>query len=104
PGSACSGRDLAGDSRRGARIMLRFLMIIVGCVCSTVVVSETTALLVLWQRGMISMHHLREIKLVLTNRALDDDSDGERDQKPEFPSAQQVAQTRAVKVLNIDKR
>lgn len=84
--------------------MMRFLMIIIGCVCTTVVVSETTALVVLWQRGMISAHHLTEIKLVLMNRALDDESESERDRKPDYPSAQQVAQARAVKILNFDKR
>jgi len=84
--------------------MLKFLMIIVGCVCTTIVVSETTALIVLWQRGMISAHHLNEIKLVLMNRALEDESESDGDQKPDFPSAQQVAQARAVKILNFDKR
>ncbi len=84
--------------------MLKFLMIIVGCVSTTVVVSETTALIVLWQRGMLSPHHLNEIKLVLMNRALDDERESEHNQKADFPSAQQVAQARAVKILNFDKR
>jgi flagellar motility protein MotE (MotC chaperone) len=83
---------------------MKFLMIIVGCVCTTIVVSETTALVVLWQRGMISPHHLNEIKLVLTNRALDEERESERCQKPDFPSAEQVAQERAVKTFNFDKR
>ena len=84
--------------------MMRFFMIIVACVSTTVVVSETTALFLMWQRGMISGHHLREIKLVLTNRNLDDEADSLADQKPEFPSPQQSTQTRTVKVLNLDKR
>jgi hypothetical protein len=79
-------------------------MIIVACVCTTVVVSETTALFLLWQRGMISGHHLREIKLLLTNRSLEDESDSLADARPEFPSPQQSTQTRTVKVLNLDKR
>ena len=84
--------------------MLKFLMIIAGCVCTTVVVSETTALIVLWQRGMITAHHLREIRLVLTNRTVDDERESDRDQKPEFPSSQQLADARAIKTLNFDKR
>jgi flagellar motility protein MotE (MotC chaperone) len=84
--------------------MLRFLMIIAGCVCTTVVVSETTALIVLWQRGMVSAHHLREIRLVLTNRTVNDEKESDRDQKPEFPSSQQLAEARAIKTLNFDKR
>jgi flagellar motility protein MotE (MotC chaperone) len=79
-------------------------MIIVACVCITVVVSETTALIVLWQRGMISAHHLREIQLVLMNRTADDKADDEKDEVSEFPSAQQLARARAVKTLNFDKR
>jgi flagellar motility protein MotE (MotC chaperone) len=79
-------------------------MIIIGCVCATVVVSETTALCVLWQRGMISAHHLREIQLILTNRTVDDKDDEEKDRTPEFLSARQLTQARAVKMLNFDKR
>ena len=84
--------------------MLKYLMIIAACVCTTIVVSEATAILIMWQRGIISAHNLREIKLVLTNRTPDDESEGETDQKQQYPSAQQVAQARAVKILNLDKR
>jgi len=84
--------------------MLRFFLIIAGCVCTTVVVSETTALLVLWQRGMITAHHLREIQLILTNRAVDDEAEADSERKSDFLSAQQLAQARAVKTLNFDKR
>ncbi|HLJ11071.1 MAG TPA: hypothetical protein VKU82_07775 [Planctomycetaceae bacterium] len=84
--------------------MLKYLMIIAACVCTTIVVSEATAILIMWQRGIISAHNLREIKLVLTNRTPDDESEGEIDQRQQYPSAQQVAQARAVKILNLDKR
>jgi hypothetical protein len=84
--------------------MTKFLMIIVACVCTTLVVSEATALFLLWQRGMISGHHLREIKLVLTNRNLDDEPDPATEPRPEYPSTQQTTQARTVKVLNLDKR
>jgi flagellar motility protein MotE (MotC chaperone) len=84
--------------------VLRFLMIIAGCVCTTVVVSETVALIVFWQRGMVTAHHLREIRLVLTNRTVDDEKENDRDQKSEFPSSQQLAEARAIKTLNFDKR
>jgi flagellar motility protein MotE (MotC chaperone) len=84
--------------------VLKFVMIIIACVCTTVVVSETTAFVILWQRGMISAHHLREIQLVLMNRTSDDGPDDEKDEVSEFPSAQQLARARAVKTLNFDKR
>jgi flagellar motility protein MotE (MotC chaperone) len=53
---------------------------------------------------MVSAHHLQEIKLVLTNRAASDEHETEIEQKPQYPSAQEVAQARAVKVLYLDKR
>jgi|SRR5579872_405561 len=83
---------------------MKYLFIIVGCVCSTVVAAELTGLFLLWRQGMISPHHFQEIKLVLMNRATSDDPDRESEQKPQFPSAQEVAQARAVKILNFDKR
>jgi flagellar motility protein MotE (MotC chaperone) len=73
-------------------------------VCSTVIAAELTGLFLLWRHGMISAHHLQEIKLVLTNRAAVDEPEAEVEQKPQYPSAQEVAQVRAVKVLNLDKR
>src|SRR5258708_34754388 len=83
---------------------MKYLFIIVGCTCSTIVAAELTGLFLLWRQGMISAHHLQEIKLVLTNRASSDGPESETEQKPQYPSAQEVAQARAVKVLNLDKR
>jgi len=83
---------------------MKYLLIIIGCVCSTIVAVELTGLFLLWRHGMISPHHLQEIKLVLTNRSAVDQPEAEIEQKPQFPSAQEVAQARAVKVLNFDKR
>jgi flagellar motility protein MotE (MotC chaperone) len=83
---------------------MKYLFIIIGCVCSTVVAAELTGLFLLWRHGMISAHHLQEIKLVLTNRAAADEPELEVEQKPQYPSAQEVAQVRAVKVLSFDKR
>lgn len=84
--------------------MLKYLFVIIGCVCTTVVAAEAAGVGLLWQRGMISPHHLREIRLVLTNKSNDEKFDDEPEQKRQFPSAQQIAQARAVKILNLDKR
>ena len=84
--------------------MLKYLFVIIGCVCCTIVAAEAAGVLFLWQRGMISPHHLHEIRLVLTNRSSDDKFDDEPEQRPQFPSSQQIAQARAVKILNLDKR
>ena len=83
---------------------MKYLFIMIGCLCSTIVAAELTGLFLLWRHGMISAHHLQEIKLVLTNRTASDEPEEEIEQKPQFPSAQEVAQARAVKVLNFDKR
>ncbi|HEY2251789.1 MAG TPA: hypothetical protein VGH74_12040 [Planctomycetaceae bacterium] len=83
---------------------MKYLFVIIGCICSTVVAAALTGLFLLWRQGMISPHHLQEIKLVLTNRAASEEREAEAEQKPQYPSAQEVAQARAVKVLNLDKR
>ncbi len=83
---------------------MKYLFIIVGCVSSTIVAAELTGLFLLWRHGMISAHHLQEIKLVITNRAAVEEPEVEVEQKPQYPSAQEVAQARAVKILNLDKR
>ena len=84
--------------------MIKYLFVICGCLCITIVAAETAGLAFLWQQGMLSPHHLREIRLVLTNRSSDDKFDDEPEQKRQFPSSQQIAQARAVKILNLDKR
>jgi len=83
---------------------MRYLFVITGCVCTTVVAAELTGLFLLWRQGMLSPHHVQEIKLVLTNRATSEERESEAEQKPQYPSAQEVAQARAVKVLSLDKR
>lgn len=84
--------------------MLKYLIVIFCCVCVTVVLCEAAAVGVLWQRGMLTDHHLREMKLVLTNSAATDDEEKEGPKVAQFPSVEEVAQARAVKILNLDKR
>lgn len=83
---------------------MKYLFIIIGCLCTTVVAAESTVLITLWNRGMISAHHLQEIKLVLMNRTPADEPDTEGEIKQQFPSVREVAEARAVKVLGFDKR
>lgn len=84
--------------------MFRYLSIIFGCVCVTLVLSEATAAVILWQRGMLSPHHLREIRLVITNGFNAEDAGTAEQTAAQFPSVQDVAQSRAVKILDLDKR
>jgi flagellar motility protein MotE (MotC chaperone) len=83
---------------------MKYLFIIIGCLCTTVVAAESTVLITLWNRGMISAHHLQEIKLVLTNRTLADEPENETELKQQYPSVREVAEARAIKVLGFDKR
>jgi flagellar motility protein MotE (MotC chaperone) len=83
---------------------MKYMFIIIGCLCMTVVTAESTAVFILWKRGMISAHQLQEIKLVLTNHAQVEESDSEADLKQKYPSVREVAEVRAVKVLGFDKR
>lgn len=84
--------------------MLKYLAIIIGCVCVTLVLSEATAAVILWQRGMLSPHHLREIRLVITNGYITEGAARDDKSAPKYPSVQEVAQSRAVKILELDKR
>ena len=81
---------------------MKYLFVIIGCVCSTVVAAELTGLFLLWRHGMISEHHLQE-STGATNRAASDGR-GRNRAGPQYPSAQEMAQARAVKILNFDKR
>jgi flagellar motility protein MotE (MotC chaperone) len=84
--------------------MLKYLAIIIGCVCVTLILSEATAAVILWRRGMLSPHHLREIRLVITNGYITEDRESEEKNSSKLPSVQEVARSRAVKILDLDKR
>jgi flagellar motility protein MotE (MotC chaperone) len=84
--------------------MLKYLAIIIGCVCVTVVLSEVTVGVILWQRGTLTEEQIREIRMVLTHGSLDDREDADHTPAEQVPTMQDVADARALKVLNYDKR
>ena len=84
--------------------MLRSLVLIFSCVCVAVVLSEAAAFFLLWQRGTLTAHHVREIRLILT-----EDPPAETDKitvakSAPLPSLQEVTQTRAARILDLEKR
>ena len=84
--------------------MLRSLVLIFSCMCVAVVLSEAAGIMLLWQQGLLTPHHLHEIQLVFTS----DPSDAEREtdvvnSKP-LASLQEVTQARAIKVFELDRR
>lgn len=84
--------------------MLKYLGIIIGCVCVTVVLSEGVVGLILWSRGTLSSEQIREIRLILTQGVIDDGDDVDTPKPSQSPTLQDVADARAMKVMNYDKR
>lgn len=84
--------------------MLRFLGIIIACVCVTVVLSEAVVGAILWSRGTLSSEQIREIRLILTQGVVDDRDDLDAPKPSQNPTLQDVADARAMNVLGLDKR
>jgi len=84
--------------------MIRTLSLIFACVCVTVVLVESAAVFVFWQRGWLSGHYWREVRMVFENRQIEDDAPV-RERKAEAQVSQEdVLKTRALKVLDLEKR
>lgn len=84
--------------------MLRTLVLIFCCMCVAIVLSEAAGLFLLWQRGILTEHHIKEIQLVFANNAGPDKQDKDEVKTAPFPSLQEVTQSRAVKLFDLDKR
>lgn len=84
--------------------MLRFLGIIIACVCVTVVLSEAVVGAILWSRGTLSSEQIREIRLILTQGVVDDRDDVDAPKASQSPTLQDVADARAMNVMGLDKR
>ena len=85
--------------------MIRAVAIIVACVSVTIVLVEAGAGLVMWQKGYLTPHYLREIKLVFTTTHAETGPAADDAAKPASTSTlDDVVKTRAVKVLDLAKR
>jgi len=84
--------------------VLRSLVLIFCCFCTAVVLSEAAALILLWQQGLLSAHHLKEIRLVLSNNPQDQDLEVEDQPVVTSPSLEEITNARMLKILDLDKR
>jgi hypothetical protein len=84
--------------------MLKSIVLIFCCVCVAVVVSEAAALAVLWKSGMLTAHHVHEIRLIFSNSVPDEERERDAAEAAPLPSMQEVAEARAMKVLDFEKR
>jgi hypothetical protein len=84
--------------------MLKHLMVIMACVCVTIVLSETTALIVLWQRGMLDSNRLNEARLVFTGETSGSLEDEGEPATTLAPTTDEIANRRSIKVMNLEGR
>ncbi len=83
--------------------MIRALVLILSCACVAIVLSEAGAALLMWKAGLLTPHHLQEIRLVFSTAAAKEQEAEELPARPQ-PSLQEVTQARAVKILDLEKR
>lgn len=84
--------------------MLKYLAVIIGCVCVTVVLSEGVVGAILWYRGTLSSEQIREIRLILSQGVIDDRDEQDAPKVAQVPTLQDVAEARARLVMNYDNR
>ena len=84
--------------------MIRLLIKIIACTCIAAVVSELGALAVMWKRGLLSDHNLREIKMVLAAEHQQTAQENAVARQSNQPSLAQVTEVRAVRLFEFDRR
>jgi len=84
--------------------VLRTLVLIFCCLCVAIVLSEVAGGLLLWQRGFLTAHHVKEIRLILTNESAAEEVETNVAKTAPLPSLQEVTQARAVKILDLERR
>lgn len=84
--------------------MLRSLVLILCCVCVAIVLTEGAGVFLLWHRGFLTAHHIREIRLILTNGITTEVATTDVAVAAPLPSLEEVTQTRAIKILDLEKR
>lgn len=84
--------------------MIRLLVKMIACVCVAAVLAELAALGVMWKKGLLSDHHLREIKMVLAAGSEHSEQDGSTSKNTNQPSMAQVIDQRAIRLFEFDRR
>jgi len=86
------------------RKLLRLTMVMISCVCIALVLAEGVAVGLMWKRGLLTSHNLREIRMVLANNPQQESSETESTKQVSQPSLAQVTQERAGRLFDFDKR
>lgn len=84
--------------------MIRAIAMILACVSVTIVLVEGGAALVMWQKGYLDPHYLREIQLVFTSTPTANATPEDEAKPVTNSSLDDVVKTRAIKVLDLAKR
>ncbi|MDP1796529.1 MAG: hypothetical protein Q8K78_03565 [Planctomycetaceae bacterium] len=87
--------------------MIRLLMVLIGVISSVIVMAELLAATLLWTRGSLDHHTLKEIRLALrpaaAKAAADTETSAETATAP-TTSAQEIRDARVKRVLDLDAR
>jgi flagellar motility protein MotE (MotC chaperone) len=84
--------------------MIRTLGKILACVCIAFVLAEGGAVIVMWRRGLLTNHNLREIRMVLSAGPQEETAEAESAKQSSQPTLAQVTQERAGRLFDFDKR
>jgi len=84
--------------------MIRTLSLIFACVCVTVVLVESAAMVVFWRQGWLSPHYWREVRMVFENRQIEDSAPMPEAEEKARVSQDDVLKARTLKVLDLEKR
>lgn len=84
--------------------MFRSILIICACACAAVVLTEVAGLAYLWHQGTLTADNIRDVRQILTGVVAAEKKDAEDAQVTPLVSLDEVAEKRAVKILDLDKR
>jgi len=84
---------------------MRSILIICSCACVAVVLTEVAGLAYLWQQGNLTSDNIRDVRQILTGVVAAEKKEADEAQAGvPLVSLEEVAEKRAVKVLDLDKR
>jgi flagellar motility protein MotE (MotC chaperone) len=83
--------------------LIRSLAMILACVSVAVVLTEAAAVFVVWQRGWLTPHYLREVRMVFENTEEEREAAARAEETPKV-SLDDVVRERALRILDLDKR
>jgi flagellar motility protein MotE (MotC chaperone) len=83
--------------------LIRAMAMILACVSVAVVLTEAAAVFVVWQRGWLTPHYLREIRMVFETTEEEKEAAARAEETPKV-SLDEVVRERALRILDLDKR